>query len=63
LFDDPETYVLVLETIREHNPTAITNDGRLRNGGSITLRQFTRIMPGSDGLQAKLERALASLKR
>ncbi len=63
LLDDPEAYAVVLETVRQHNPTAITNDGRLRNTGSISLRQVTGFMQGSLELQAKLETALNSLNR
>jgi alpha-L-rhamnosidase len=63
LLDDAEAYDLVLETVRQHNPTAITNDGRLRLTGSVSLRQVTSFIPKSLELQAKLEQALANLTR
>jgi alpha-L-rhamnosidase len=64
LLDDPEAYAVVLETVRQHNPTAVTSEDRLRHGGSsISLRQITGFMPNSLELQEKLEQVLTDLMR
>jgi alpha-L-rhamnosidase len=63
LIQDAEAHQLVIELIRTHDPSAITNDGRLRSTGSISLRQVTGFMVRANELQAKLGDVLTQINQ
>jgi hypothetical protein len=63
LIQDTDAHRLVIELLRAHDLSAITNDGRLRSTGSISLRQVTGFMVRANELQAKLEDVLTQINQ